>query len=770
MADYILLAGISDYRDKYLSNLRLAHRDAQNLHGLFRHGLGFGDNAILLPTDVSLRDFNRQFNEVSQRLTVDDRFIFYFSGHGYQHGDEQYLLLAEAEKGEIEAGRLAMQEVIALQTLKARVDRLPIRQSLFLLDTCRRPLDANTHHGSEAPYQGNRILGRMFARDPGFGPELDEGKLTHATRSIILNACSDGDYAWEPANGDASVLVKAFESAFAEPLKRGETIQIDAAAPSILRQHIRRHFGNDHPQTPWISPSDGSFELRSAQRRENTQPQAASTQANSSTPDAGELDERKWRMACLKNTVEAYEVYLHTAPTGSLHVDEAFRRLENLLLKPAIHQEATHVGRDQLRNPEISNTVEIRCPEILDYRELPVIDLFVKAGDAIKVNDPICTIECDKAIMDVPATVAGIVKKVHVELGSKVSEGSLILTLEANSNVVDVKVPDIGDFDEVDVIEVFVKVGDSIELEAPICTLESDKATMDVPSSSTGIIKEVFVQLGTKVSEGSRLIRVESNANFTLNEPDHARSAAPIAQQKAKQLLPGTVFRDADFAPEMVVIPPGEFWMGGHEDEEGRRDEEIPRHKVTIGYSFAVGKYPVTQAEWKTLMDHNNPSLFDDNPRNPVENVSWDDAKTYIKKLNEKTAQSYRLLSEAEWEYCCRAGTTTAYSTGKDILEKQANIDGDKATPVHKFPANAFGLHDMHGNVLEWVEDRAHYSYQGAPADGSAWVTCGEAEYRVLRGGSWCDTPLFVRSADRRWDEPYSRGPNIGFRVARMLP
>ena len=329
MADHILLAGISDYRDKYLSNLRLAHRDAQNLHGLFRHGLGFGDNAILLPADVSLRDFNRQFNDISQRLTVDDRFIFYFSGHGYQHGEEQYLLLSEVTKSEIEAGRLAMQEVIALQTLKARIDRLPIRQSLFLLDTCRRPLDANTHHGSEAPYQGNCVLDRMFARSPGYANAKPNGAHT---RSIILNACSDGDYAWEPANGDASVLVKAFESAFAEPLKRGETIQIDATTPNLLRQHILRHFGNDHPQTPWISPSDGCFELRSAQQRETTPPlQAVSTQTANSVTDSRELDDRNWRLACLTNDVAAYKDYVRNAPVGSLHIDEAFKRTEALL-------------------------------------------------------------------------------------------------------------------------------------------------------------------------------------------------------------------------------------------------------------------------------------------------------------------------------------------------------------------------------------------------------------------------------------------------------
>ena len=329
MADYILLVGISEYADRYMSNLRLAHRDAQNLYGLFRHGLGFGDNAILLPPDVSLRDFNRQFNAIGQKIKSGDRLIVYFSGHGYQHGDEQYLLLADADKAEIEAGRLTMQEVISLKTLKARVESWPNVQCLFILDTCRRPLSAAQHRGADAAYAGNALLGRMFARDPACGAALDVADSKQPpSRTLVLNACSDGDYAWEPEDGDASVLVKAFESAWGEALKRGEAIRIDRHAPAKLRDQIRRLWGKEHPQSPWLSPADGVFELRSANQPKTSPPDREALHAQ-----AIDDDETEWAIATADNSIEAYKAYALRKPSGK-YKNEAIRLISKHSLPP----------------------------------------------------------------------------------------------------------------------------------------------------------------------------------------------------------------------------------------------------------------------------------------------------------------------------------------------------------------------------------------------------------------------------------------------------
>jgi len=218
----------------------------------------------------------------------------------------------------------------------------------------------------------------------------------------------------------------------------------------------------------------------------------------------------------------------------------------------------------------MSQIIEVKVPDIGDFSDVPVIDLFVKVGDSIKVDDAIATLESDKATMDVPSTVAGVVKEVLVQLGSKVSEGALLIKVEtggaaaeaapatapaaapapaaaapvaapaAGGGVVEVKVPDIGDFSDVPVIDLFVKVGDSIKVDDAIATLESDKATMDVPSTVAGVVKEVLVQLGSKVSEGALLIKVETGAGAPAAAPAAApqAAAAPAAAAPAPVAAP----------------------------------------------------------------------------------------------------------------------------------------------------------------------------------------------------------------------------------------
>ena len=231
------------------------------------------------------------------------------------------------------------------------------------------------------------------------------------------------------------------------------------------------------------------------------------------------------------------------------------------------------------------------------------------------------------------------------------------------------------------------------------------------------------------------------------------------------------------YCPEMVVIPAGSFQMGSNE-----YTDEKPPHRVSIK-SFALGKYEVTQGQWKAVMG-SNPSRFEECGDNcPVEQVSWDDIQQYIQKLNASSGQQYRLPSEAEWEYAARAGTSSKYWWGDTASHDYANYGKDECcgglaqgrdqwtntAPVGQFPANAFGLHDMHGNVWEWVQDYYRDNYSAAPSDGSAWVTGGKQEYRVLRGGSWGFYPAGLRSANRSRGTPDIRDDGIGFRLARTL-
>ena len=264
-----------------------------------------------------------------------------------------------------------------------------------------------------------------------------------------------------------------------------------------------------------------------------------------------------------------------------------------------------------------------------------------------------------------------------------------------------------------------------------------------------------------------------------------------LADQAAAQALePGDTFsdefRDGGRGPEMVAIPAGSFRMGCVSGLDCD-DEEKPVRTVTIAQPFAVSKYEITFEDYDRFT---HPNQVDDEDwgrgRRPVINVSWNDAKDYVAWLSSQTGQSYRLLTEAEWEYAARAGSATKYHFGNSESQLCRYLNfydttadnsyapcsdgvGKQTAVVGRYAPNAFGLHDMHGNVYEWVEDCWNDSYSGAPSNGDAWLS-GNCEGRVMRGGSWLDDPWFLRSAKRFWNTSGIRDFNLGFRVARTLP
>ena len=224
---------------------------------------------------------------------------------------------------------------------------------------------------------------------------------------------------------------------------------------------------------------------------------------------------------------------------------------------------------------------------------------------------------------------------------------------------------------------------------------------------------------------------------------------------------------------EFVLILAGEFEMGSPSGEENRLDNEGPVHTVTIGKAYYLGKYEVTQAQWREVMG-NNPSHFKGDDL-PVESVSWNDAQEFVRKLNEmEGTDKYRLPSEAEWEYAARAGTTSRYSFGNDesdlsefawYRDKSGN---SKIHPVGLKQPNTWCLYDMYGNVWEWVQDKYHSNYDGAPTDGSAWDSGGSTD-RMRRGGSCFFYAEPCRSAYRSNYYAGSGNPNIGFRLLQEM-
>jgi len=253
----------------------------------------------------------------------------------------------------------------------------------------------------------------------------------------------------------------------------------------------------------------------------------------------------------------------------------------------------------------------------------------------------------------------------------------------------------------------------------------------------------------------------------------------------------GHTFRDqlkgGGEGPLMMVILAGRFLMGSPPDEPERSNDEGPQHEVQIASPFAMAVYAITFDEYDRFCDSTKRDKPGDENwgrgNRPVINVSWHDAQAYCTWLTEQTGRRYRLPSEAEWEYACRAGTTTPFHFGERITTEQANFNGnytyngsatgeyrEKTMPAGSFPPNAFGLYDMHGNVWEWCQDTWHNSYDGAPTDGFAWEG-GEGLSRVLRGGSWGSAPWGCRAANRYYrGVPGYRGVDYGFRVCCASP
>lgn len=242
--------------------------------------------------------------------------------------------------------------------------------------------------------------------------------------------------------------------------------------------------------------------------------------------------------------------------------------------------------------------------------------------------------------------------------------------------------------------------------------------------------------------------------NLNVNHRLQTQTTNSQQETNLKKSIPNRI------GMELVWIPPGSFMMGS---ENGESNEK-PAHQVTIREGFYMGKYEVTQAQWQQVMKA-NPSNFKDDSL-PVETISWIDAKKFIEKLNEMNdGFAYRLPSEAEWEYACRAGTTGDYAGNLDSMAWHKDNSSKQTHPVGQKQANAFGLYDVHGNVWEWCEDVWHKNYNGAPTDGSIWSSGGNSSYRVIRGGSWINFSL-LRSATRAWNDLGKGESHIGFRVA----
>ena len=276
------------------------------------------------------------------------------------------------------------------------------------------------------------------------------------------------------------------------------------------------------------------------------------------------------------------------------------------------------------------------------------------------------------------------------------------------------------------------------------------------------------VGLGIEPGEG-KTIRWDAGTDYPDIINDRMR-AKVTAREQGEEPEPGEECEfnlTDDVTITMVWIPAGSYMMGRQDGEQDSNDDEDPRHEVNLGYGFWMGKYEVTQAQWEAVTG-SNPSYFDGDNR-PVETVSWDNIhEDFLSQIE----NGFRLPSESEWEYACRAETDTRFYWGDDSDHDEigdyawytSNSNSQTHDVGQKRP-NTFGLYDMSGNVWEWCEDVWHGNYNGAPADGSDWTQGGAQHYRVLRSGSWSDNPWHCRSALRSRNSPSHRTSSYGFRL-----
>ena len=340
-----------------------------------------------------------------------------------------------------------------------------------------------------------------------------------------------------------------------------------------------------------------------------------------------------------------------------------------------------------------------------------------------------------------------------------------------------------------EIIALLMEAGADISIKGPKGKTASDVAqvryggveTARQNNESAAVVALLQGKAWAEILEAERLAREARKAAARRA----AEAAAELEARKPRMLKA--------LEEEMVVIPAGKYRMGSPKKEKQRGDDEGPRHRVTISKSFAVGKHEVTRGQYAVfagLTGHSasgegcswNDPGFVQGEDDPVVCVSWEDAQAFVGWLSRETGQDYRLLTESEWEYAARAGTTGPFHFGSTISTDQANYNGNytygngregvyrqRTVAVGSFPSNKFGLHDMHGNVWEWVEDCYHRDYSGAPTDGSAWTSGGDCNNRVLRGGSCFNSPWGLRAANRVWSGTGFRDNGLGFRVARTL-
>ena len=794
--------------DQYaaLNDLKNAGRDATAMAEKLTE-LGFETTLKLNIGENALYDALAQFKSALQRGNVG---LFYYAGHGIgTEGGRNYLIPADAElKSESDLLADAIDTDVVLNAMAEARNEL----NIMILDACRdNPLPETT-----------RTLSLGLAKT--VVPDRARGMA-------VMYSAAPGQKAQDGPAGGHGVFTGELLRALDQP-----GLLLEQVFKEVVRGVLQRT--NDE-QRPWNQMSlEGDFFFNPTESDSLVAPGSTPTDPGTK-PQSGraivdELDEFRWTTQAVDvyaDPSDASAVLLSLEPLVEVNVIGAVRGAPWLRVAPddggtgyvaaaALSDQYPVVDADGVYR--VVRRANVRGGPGVTYDAVSRLD----AGTDVRVTGKFLNTDWLRVVT---ASGEGYVKatalsdQFRVEAASGIYRATRRTDVRSGSGIGWETVARLEAGDEVEVtgrLQVMgedwlrVAVGSGrVGYVAAVVLLDvtvDDEAYARARGADTsaaygeylrrypsGRHVEEVRRLQAKARDDEAFARAKTSetvaayGSYLRTYPNgrHAAEARRLQRQaeEKQRLRPGRRFQDCEECPEMVVVPAGSFMMGSPTSEDGRGDDEGPRQRVRIGEQFAVGVYEVTFAEWDACARSRGCGSYrpDDEGwgrgRRPVIRVSWEDAQAYVRWLSRRTGREYRLLSEAEWEYVARAGTTTPFHTGRTISTDQANYNGNftygtgregkyrkQTVPVGLFAPNAFGLHDVHGNVREWTQDCWNDSYTRASSDGDAWER-GDCSRRVVRGGSWGNVPWNLRSANRvRYSIEFRINYN-GFRVARTL-
>ena len=742
-----LVIGNNAYR--HVTRLDNAVPDAKAMAREFR-ALGFD---VIERTDIDQRGMKAAVREFVQKVANGGIGAFFFAGHGVQQGGNNYLLPIDISK--LTDSAALSDEAIELNgEIMGRIGEVGAKFSLLVIDACR-----------DNPFP--KVSGRTVGGTRGLtaATNAPEGMIVVYSAGVgqqALDRLDDGD---RDPNG---LFTREFVREIRKPgLEVAEVVR-------NVRKRVKDQAAKvKHDQTPAIYIQADSFYLI---------PNAGSVTIQ--TPEAS-AEDSFWAALNPAQPCE-YQTYIDQYPQGK-YVALAKRRLAECTPKatadkptateppkvavPSAPTFAPAVPAVQAASPDPETQFwsEVKASGAREYfdaylRQYPKGKYAALARIELKKLDDKDRAERAKQEADRKAELARLeadkkaaaeqekVQKARDEAGRKAAEAKT--QREAQQA-------------EQDAWERAKAAGTVAAYSAYLGSHPNGRYAALAQAARQKAQREEADREKQETARLEREARESESQRLAAerNAAERARQEAARLAKEAAEMRPGKVFKDCADCPEMVMIPAGSFEMGSNSGDS----DEKPVHRVTLK-GFALGRTEVTQGQWRAVMG-NNPSRFSSCGDDcPVEQVSWDDAKTFIQRLNAKAGKSYRLPSEAEWEYACRAGGTHTYC-GSENIDSVAWYSSNSSSKTHSVTgkqAIAWGLHDMSGNVWEWVEDCWNGSYNGAPSDGSAW-TSGDCSLRVLRGGSWDNDPQVARAADRYRFTAGNRVVNGGFRLARTL-